>query len=54
LKAPGTNRLKLKYNEPLTSFAFKFNLRRYNSPLFYAKHFGHAAVVRALVAAGGR
>jgi len=30
LKAPGTNRLKLKSDEPLTNFAFNFNLRRYN------------------------
>ena len=29
LKAPGTQRLKLKYDNPLSSFAFKFNLRRY-------------------------
>jgi len=31
LKAPGTQRLKLQYDEPLSNFAFKFNLRRYNS-----------------------
>ena len=30
LKAPGTKRLILKYDEPLSSFAFKFNLRRDN------------------------
>ena len=29
LKALGTKRLKLKYDEPLSKFAFKFNLRRY-------------------------
>jgi len=29
LKAPGTKRLKLKYDEVLSRFAFKFNLRRY-------------------------
>jgi len=29
LKAPGTNLLTLKCDEPLSSFAFKFNLRRY-------------------------
>ena len=28
-KAPGTKRLTLKYDEPLSNFAFKFNLRRY-------------------------
>ena len=30
LKAPGTDRLKLKYDVPPFKFAFKFNLRRYN------------------------
>ena len=30
LKAPGTKRLTLKCDEPLSSFAFKFILRRYN------------------------
>jgi len=29
LKAPGTKRLKLRCVEVLSSFAFKFNLRRY-------------------------
>ena len=29
LKAPGTKRLKLKYDKPLSSFAFNFDLRRY-------------------------
>ena len=29
LKAPRTKRLKLKYDEPISNFAFKFNLRRY-------------------------
>jgi hypothetical protein len=29
LKALGSKRLKLKYDEPLSSFAFNFNLRRY-------------------------
>jgi hypothetical protein len=29
LKAPGSKRLKLKYDKMLSSFAFKFNLRRY-------------------------
>jgi len=29
LKAPGTKRLKLHYDAPLSSFAFKINLRRY-------------------------
>ena len=30
LTAPGTKRLKLKYDNRLSSFAFKFNLRCYN------------------------
>jgi len=29
LKAPGTKLLKLKFDQPLSSFAFKFNLHRY-------------------------
>ena len=29
LKAPGTERLRLECDEPLSNFAFKFNLRRY-------------------------
>ena len=29
LKAPGTKRLKLKYDEPLSNFGFNYNLRRY-------------------------
>jgi hypothetical protein len=32
-KAPGTKRLKLKYDERLSSFAFNFNLRRYSTGL---------------------
>jgi hypothetical protein len=28
LKPPGTTPLKLQYDEPLSSFAFEFNLRR--------------------------
>ncbi len=28
LKAPATNRLKLKHGAPLSSFGFKFNLRK--------------------------
>ena len=30
LKAPGIRRLNLKYDDLLSSFAFNFNLRRYN------------------------
>jgi len=29
VKAPGTKRLKLRYDEPPLKFAFKLNLRRY-------------------------
>ena len=31
LKPPETKRLKLRCGEPLSKFAFKFNLRRYSS-----------------------
>jgi hypothetical protein len=31
LKAPGTNRLKLRYDESLSNFALNFSLRRYNT-----------------------
>jgi hypothetical protein len=31
LKAPGAKRLKLKYVEPLSKFAFNDNLRRYTT-----------------------
>jgi len=33
LKPPGTYRLKLNCDDPLSIFAFKFNLRRYNEAL---------------------
>ena len=33
LKAPRTKRLKLKYDGPLSNFAFKFNVRRYTTAL---------------------
>ena len=33
LKAPGTKRLKLKYDKLLSNFAFNFNLRRYKEEL---------------------
>ena len=29
-KAPGTERLKLNYDQLVSNFAFKFNVRRYN------------------------
>jgi len=31
LKAPGTKRLKLEHDEPVSNFAFKFNLRCYST-----------------------
>jgi hypothetical protein len=31
LKAAGTKRLKLKCDQPLSNFAFNFNVRHYNS-----------------------
>ena len=33
LKPPGKTRLKLKYEGPLSNFAFNFNLRRYSEAL---------------------
>ena len=30
LQAPGTELLKLKYDGPLSNFAFRFSLRRYS------------------------
>jgi hypothetical protein len=45
LKAPGTKRSKLKYDEWLSNFAFKLNLRRYNK--------GFAAAAAREAAAGG-
>jgi hypothetical protein len=35
LTAPGSKRLKLKHDEPLSSSAFKFNLRRYTKEAHY-------------------
>jgi hypothetical protein len=43
LKAPGTKRLKLDYDEPLSEFAFKFNLRRYNTVVHVHPSLGLAA-----------
>ena len=36
LKPPGTKRLKPKYDELHSSFAFKSNLRRYSKDVFFA------------------
>jgi len=37
LKAPGTQRLKVECDETLSSFAFNFNLRRYNMEAIVAR-----------------
>ena len=47
LKAPGNNCLKLKYDKLLSSFAFKFNLRR------YTKYAADMAALAVLAAAQG-
>ena len=39
-KLPGTKRLRLKCDGPLSNFAFKFKLRRYNLDEFFAKRVG--------------
>jgi hypothetical protein len=38
LKAPGTKLLRLEYDEQLSDFAFKFNLRRYNQEMLGDYH----------------
>jgi hypothetical protein len=40
LKPPGTKLLKLRYVEPLSDIAFKFNLRRYNMARMLAVNAG--------------
>ena len=42
LKPPGTTHLKLKCDELLSSFAFKFNLRRYTVDRKRVNEFGRA------------
>jgi len=34
LTLPGTKRLKLRYDGPVSNFAFKFNVHRYKMALF--------------------
>ena len=47
LKAPGTKRLELIYDGPLSNFAFNFNLRRYSTETFYKnKYIGGDAPAR--------
>ena len=50
LKAPGTKRLKLNVDEPLSSFALNVNLRRYSSAASYAA--GHREVFKGSLAMG--
>ena len=38
LKTPGTQRLKLQYDELLSSFAFNLNLRRFTEASEYADY----------------
>ena len=40
LKAPGIELLKLKFDEPLSNFAFKFNLRRYSTERSWPPRWG--------------
>jgi len=56
LKLPGTKRLKLKYDVPLSNFAFKFNLRRFTlvekvSPALFA--IAHSPNLGGALQAGG-
>jgi len=51
LKAPRIKRLKLIRDEPLSNFAFKFNLRRYDSGGEYNS--ADSAALHTLEAAGG-
>ena len=49
LKAPGSERSKLKYDEPLSTLAFNFNMRRYTKELSYA-HAVEASALRTQLA----
>jgi len=52
LKPPGTKRLKLKYDESPSNFAFKFNLRRYNQVTPRAMAKGRFVEIPALRGSG--
>jgi hypothetical protein len=47
LKAPGTKRLKLDHDEPLSNFAFKINLRHYKERARVAVEVCNAAQAEA-------
>jgi len=51
LKALGTKRFKVKCDEPLSDFAFEFNLRRYNLVFEYygMSHRAHAKSLKQRV-----
>jgi len=53
LKPPGTKRLKLNYDETLSIFAFKFNLRRYTLRLHPPATKPRRVAVRDLVLPDG-
>ena len=48
MKPPGTERFKLKYDLPLSNFAFKLNLRRYTQEARRA-YLAQCAAVQAAV-----
>jgi sugar/nucleoside kinase (ribokinase family) len=55
LKAPGANRVKLKYDELLSSLGFKIDLRRYNEEVVAAARALRArGAQRVLVTLGAR
>ena len=49
LKAPGSTRLKLECDDPLSNFAFNFNLRNYNEVKWQAlvKSVQHTTLYKA-------
>jgi len=47
LKPPGTKRLKLYYDEPLSTSAFNFNLRRYKTAIAGEITVGPVTLVKA-------
>jgi len=54
LKPPGTKRLKLQYDEPLSNFAFKFKLRRYTKYITVAKMANYDAALDGVKTAGAQ